>query len=473
MKELRRQIKGILALFLVGFTCLVGYLSYNVYVNGSRWFSSPYNTRLYDQRASVIAGDILDRNDTTLATTQEDGKRVYPGDEAQRRATCHAVGDPYGYSAGGAESTQAAYLLAMNSSILDRTYQAVTGEKVRGNDVILTIDAALSEKIAGYMGDYRGAVALVNWRTGEVYAMVSQPGFDPMDMSAFKSEDTLSDDMKSALVNRATQGRYTPGSVMKIVVAATALERDLALTNQTFTCDGKTDIGSGKTISCYKGEVHGTVDMERGFTKSCNGLFATLGMELGKNNLFAGAEKFGFNQTFFFNQVPVYTANFPELDTDWDCAYAAIGQSTVTITPMHMALIAASIPNGGTALQPQLLAATQDSMGVRTSRLKTQKWKTLMKSSTAAALEEMMVATVEEGTGRNAQVEGYRVGGKTGTAEVSDDKGVSPHSWFVGFIDDEEHPLAIAVVLEHAGAGSQAAAPLAGKAFRAALEAGY
>ena len=147
MKELRRNIRILGAIMLSGILVLAIYLNYTVMLNGNRWTNSASNTRLVTARKNVIAGDILDRNGVTLATSDEDGARVYNSSSSIRRAVSQTVGDTLGMSGTGVETFHASTLLGLSNNILDRVTQALSGAERRGSDIYLTIDAELSEYI--------------------------------------------------------------------------------------------------------------------------------------------------------------------------------------------------------------------------------------------------------------------------------------------------------------------------------------
>ena len=204
----RRNIKGMLVIFCALFLVLCIYLVYIIGAYGTRWFSSPYNSRLNDQKNRVIAGDILDRTGRKLATTDSDGDRVYTDDSSMRRATSHSVGDNYGQTF-GAENFYSKYLLGFDQSIFERISQMVSGKPGYGSDVTLTIDAALCDTVYAAMDNYRGAVVVMNYKTGEILASVSQPTFDPKYVAEYLNGDKELDE--SAMVNRVTTGRLYAG----------------------------------------------------------------------------------------------------------------------------------------------------------------------------------------------------------------------------------------------------------------------
>lgn len=470
MNKSRKNMGFILGVFSLAFIFLISYFIYSTLNYGQQWFTNAYNPRLSSQRAKVTTGKILDRNGVVLASS--DGQtRSYNEDETLRRAVSHVVGDSYGMT-NGAESYFAPYLLGFNSSIVDRLYASFSGSSGQGDDVVLSIDAQLSSYAYQLLGGANGAIVLSNYKTGEILVSVSSPTFDPENMDQYKTADETQTTESGALVNRVTMGKYTPGSVFKIVTAAAALKYRPDLLDMTYTCTEEPLIINGVKMNCYHNTAHGTLDLEQAFAKSCNKYFAQLALEIGSDTLQRTAEDLGFNEDFLLQDFILYSSSYSTGESDSDFAFSAIGQFEDTVTPMHMNMITGSIANGGTMMEPRLLEQALNSRDT-TYTFKTAQLKTALSSEVAAALEDLMVACVETGTGSSAAVNGLRVGGKTGTAEVSTDDSKAPHSWFTGFIGDDDHPIAITVVVEHGGAGSSVAAPIAGKILARAVEAGY
>ena len=262
MKELRRNIRIRGAIMLSGILVLAIYLNYTVMLNGNRWTNSASNTRLVTARKNVIAGDILDRNGVTLATSDEDGARVYNSSSSIRRAVSQTVGDTLGMSGTGVETFHASTLLGLSNNILDRVTQALSGAERRGSDIYLTIDAELSEYIMERFPENKsGAVVLMNYKTGELYAMVSLPTYDPKRVAKRSDEDA-----DAPYLNRVTQGMYPPGSTFKIVTLAAALESLTDVQQREFYCAGEMVVGDG-TVTDNEGNGHGDLTLKSAFTR--------------------------------------------------------------------------------------------------------------------------------------------------------------------------------------------------------------
>lgn len=467
MRGLRHNIKAILTVFILMFVVLLGYIGYSVVVNGTEWFVSSYNPRLTKQKQNVIAGKITDRNGVVLAYSNESGDRLYNDDSAIRMALCHAIGDPYGLATTGIENFHAKYLLGFNENVFERIYQAVAYEKRRGDDVTSTLDAELSKYVYQQMGDYNGACVVMNYQTGEVLASVSKPGFDLRSVKDFDAENAEG----SELMNRVTMGNYTPGSVFKTITASAAIMNKPSMLEKTYSCTGKREYETG-TVTCYNNAVHGNQTFAKAYANSCNVAFTEMADELGRSTIKSTAEKWGFNEDFLLQEMQLRKSSYEPAgdDSQLNFVWSAVGQYKDIVTPMHMCMIVSAVANDGVMMEPKLLKAVTNSMGVEYKQISPKEYKRPLDSEDAATLREMMIQTVQGGTGTKADVSGHTVGGKTGTAEVSDNKNVKPHSWFTGFVYEDSSPIAIAIVLEHAGSGSSAATPAAGNILRRATE---
>ena len=455
--NLKKNMRVMLGVFCCLFVLLGTYLLYSTVVYGDQWFTTPYNPRISASKNIENAGTIYDRNGVALAYT-ENGERKYAESEDVRRAVSHIVGDIYGKSL-GAETLYAKYLYGYDQNVVDKFNSAQSGQK--GGDVYLTIDSDLSEYIYDNMSVGPGAVVLMNYETGEILASVSKPTFD----SNTAKDDT--EESGAKFVNRVTQGLYPPGSTMKILTTAAAIEN--GVTDMEFECTGE-DIIEGQRVTCTS--VHGRVGLETAFEKSCNIYFGRLAAELGDDIMLETANEFAYNYNFQFPNLTLYNSQFEVSGNMGDLAWAGIGQYNDLVTPMHNMLIAAGVANGGTVMQPNTLKDVRYG-GVSSYTYTPTAFRSIMPQDVAAQIAGYMRNTVESGTATSANIGNATVCGKTGTAEYVEDGETKNHSWFVGYVQDAAHPLAIAVIGEGEGFGSEYATPLAGKILEHAIDMGY
>ena len=467
MKELRRNMRAIGILLTCIFIGVGLWFGITVYTQGSMWASNIYNQRV--AKANSHRGDISDREGNILATSTEDGQRVYLSDEAQRRALVHTIGDTSGMSGTGVETYYSSTLTDLSTSIIDRLVELLNGSEHEGSSIQLTIDARLTAYISEqFPSGYDGAVVVINYKTGEILCMVSKPNYDPYDLLNRSGEVEVAD---SAYLNRCLQGLYTPGSTFKIITLASALTNEPDIANMTFTCTSEWKYEGG-SVTCASGRVaHGNLDFITAFAKSCNTSFGKVAYLVGSEALANTAESFGYNENFKFDDITLYNSSFPrDIDSVSELVWSGIGQGEVLVTPLHAAMIAGAVANNGTMMEPKLVRNIVNSLGLNTYSISTETYKQAVPSDIAYEMCKYMYKAVESGTASNAKISGYTVCGKTGSAETSDDKTKETDAWFVGFVYDDSNPYAVAVVIEEGGAGSDLATKLGKTALSKAIE---
>jgi peptidoglycan glycosyltransferase len=303
---------------------------------------------------------------------------------------------------------------------------------------------------------------VTNYQTGEILAMVSKPDYDPYEAGTDTVEDT-------AYLNRCLQGLYTPGSVFKIVTLAAALEHDPNVLHQSFICSGSWHYENG-SIVCAGQTAHGTIDLKTALEKSCNVTFGKLAYQLGLDRLLDTAHRLGFNENFKFGEFTMYNSQFPESQANMsDLVWAGIGQGTVQVTPLHMAMITGAVANDGLMMKPRLVQSITASTGIVKQTGGSEPFRQVMSPATAQVIGEYMLGAVRSGTAKRAAIDGLRVCGKTGSAESSRNGRDVTHGLFIGYIDSEELPYAVCVLVEEiidGEGGGSTAAPIAGEIFR-------
>lgn len=470
MKKQRLQFKFLALLMFSLFLLLAVYGGYSVMTYGNRWFSSVRNPRVRAQKEVVIAGDILDRNGVVLATTA-DGERQYQEDLAARMAIVHLIGDEQGQVSNGVETFQTGYLYGFKTSFRELVGGMLSSSSRKGDNVTLTVDSALCTEITRSFASHEqsaghyGAAVVMNYKTGEVIAMVSLPGFDPKNIT----DATLTDPGRP-FWNRATQSVYAPGSSFKIITTVSALDNvENASTRSDIECTGGLTV-MNQAIRDYGNDKHGKITMKRAFTVSCNNAYALLALTIGDEKLRQTAESFGFNDNFLFRDLVVENSTYPLTNRNqFEIATSGIGQSAIAASPMHMCMVAASIANDGVMMEPRLLMQVKSDSGQVRESFEPKVYRTATTPENAAVLTEYMRAVVQSGTARRAAVDDLPVCGKTGSAESSLDGQDVTHGWFVGFIDDPDFPYAVSVLVESipdGEGGGSTAAPIAGDIFR-------
>lgn len=439
---------GVLYLMLLCFFAGLGVFLYGLFTDGGAWAMQPFNKYASGDSQLTTAGDVLDRSGVVLAKS-ENGKRVYNGDETVRRSMLHAVGDTNGYISTGVQYRYRSEIGGY-SPIFGLT--SPTGKKT-GSDITMTLSTELSKTAYNKLNGRNGAVAMYNYKTGEMLVMVSTPDFDPANVP--KDIDTNSE-YDGAYLNKVLSASYTPGSIFKIVTTAAAIENLSDWNTQTFTCTGSITV-NGNKITCDS--VHGTVDVKEALAKSCNVAFAQLAMELGETKMTAEANTMGFNQSFSVDGITTSQSKYNVKSAEkQQLAWSGIGQHTDLTNPYHMMLLMGAIANDGTPVQPYFIQQIKNNLGVVTQQGKTQTGTQLVKSATAATLKELMRYNVTSDYGDD-MFPGMSVCAKTGTAEVGGGK--RPNGWMIGFSSDPKTPYAFAVVVEEGNYGRTSAGPIA------------
>lgn len=462
ISELRNTLFNnirITAYVIIGMLCVLFiYVSYLQTVKSSFLAEHPLNQRIAEANKKIRPGEILDRHNEKLAYSEDDGngsfKRYYP----YGTLTAHVVGyNSNQYGKTGVEAVYGAYLSGMEFPLSHWGAVSQALRPKQGANVILTIDAALQETAYKALGNHRGAVVALNPRTGEILAMVSKPGFNPNTIdedgqSIFQSPEGL-------LVNRATQGLYPPGSILKVMIAEAALKENIANLDTVFSCQGTLQIGKDYTLTEADGSRHGDINLEKALAVSCNITFATLALDLGNKRMEKIFERYGFLTPLEgdFQESLSHLPDFANLGSG-DLAQTGIGQGSFLTTPLRMALLASAFANQGVIMKPYLVSQIQDAAGNLIKKSAPAEWLTPMDASRAETIKKMMTTVVSEGTGSAAALKDKPVAGKTGTAENPHGK---PHAWFIGFAPADNPQIVVAVIVENAGSGGQVAAPIA------------
>lgn len=457
-------ILGITYLMVALFLGLAVYMGYFLQVRSEDVINNSYNARLDRFSDRIVRGKIMAGDGTVLAETQVDAD----GNETRVYYYGSVFDHAVGYSAKGKTGIEALanfYLLTSHVNLLEQVGNELSGRKNPGDNVYTTLDAELQQAAYAALGDRKGVVIAMEPDTGKVLAMVSKPGYDPNTL--LQDWDWLTDggNGEGQLLNRATQGLYPPGSTFKIVTALEYMrERPEDYKNFQFDCNGLY-VNGDYQIRCYHGNAHGHQDFTLAFANSCNGAFASLGLELDLGRFARTAQDVLFNSPLPLSGLPYKQSSFamkPGAGT-WEILQTSMGQGVTQITPLHNALITAAIANGGTLMRPYLLDHVENVGGEEIRKFLPTAHGNLMTAEEAANLTELMRAVVTEGTASAVRTDAYTVAAKTGSAEF--ETGKETHAWFTGFAPAESPKIVVTVVVEEAGSGGREAAPIARQLF--------
>lgn len=464
-KDANREIGHITYIFVGLFIALIGYLMYFTQFRSSDIINNSYNSRQDLLAQKVVRGSILSRDREILAATvtAADGTetRNYP----YQNLFAHAVGySTHGKT--GVESISNFTLLTSNAFIGERVKNDIGEIKNPGDDVITTLDVDVQKAASDAMGVYKGAIVVMNVKTGGILALISKPDFDPNQINSIWDE-VNADSENSVLLNRATQGLYPPGSTFKIVTALEYLKENSDTEAYSFDCTGSFKSGDS-VINCYHGQKHGQIDFLHSFAESCNSSFANISMTLNKKEFQKTCRELLFNgklpvpYTYRESYVPISASS----DTD-EVMQTGIGQGKTQVTPIHMTLITAAIANDGVLMKPYAVSAVENHNHDVIKSYDAQEYKRLLSEAEAEQMQALMAEVVQSGTAtRVKDTVGYVAAGKTGSAEYSSDKTAS-HAWFTGFAPLSDPEIAVTVVLEGAGSGGEYAVPIAKRIFDA------
>jgi penicillin-binding protein 2 len=351
-----------------------------------------------------------------------------------------------------------------------------------GRRVRLTIDYDLQQAAeeAFHGLGYEGAAVILDPRSGEVLALVSLPAYDPNDFSTGIDRATwnqLNTDRLRPLQNRAIQGRYSPGSTFKAVVAVAALEEGVITPDFTVTCRGGATF-YGRFFKCHLKGGHGTVDLRHAIEKSCNTYFYTIGNMVGVDRIHKWAELLGLagrtgidlpNESE--SLVPSSAWKKARTGEKWyagETISVAIGQGQVSVTPLALASLYAAVANGGLHYPPHLLLASDDGQGWKAAEPPAPRGVRLKPETVAALHDGLWMVVNGAGTGGRGRVAGRDVAGKTGTAQVISIQGgkaaagrtemdLRDHGWFAFFAPRDNPEIAGVIFAEHGEHGANAA----------------
>jgi penicillin-binding protein 2 len=374
------------------------------------------------------------------------------------------------------------YLVAPDGAIITRLAESTSAP---AESIYTTLNKELQSGAQAALSKFPGAVVVLERDTGRVLAMASSPGFnpnlfEPQNYNSSSQIADLFDPERLPLLNRATQGQYPLGSVFKIITMAEALESGLYTAETEYTCEYFFNELSGVTLNDWtydhyledgKTQASGILTLPQGLMRSCNPWFWHIGLDLFNRGLTLGvsdmARAFGLGSLTGF-ELPEEAGNIPDPGSQLDATNLAIGQGDTLVTPLQVAAFVAAVGNGGTLYKPSVVEKIAPLDGLPTYQFTPQVSATLPISTTNLAIIQDAMSTVVNNSRGTAYFvlgpfsQSYRISiaGKTGTAQSGFGE---PHAWFVGYTDagQEGKPdIAVAVIAERAGEGSEIAAPI-------------
>ena len=458
-----KNMLRLLSLFTLGFLALFLMTAYWQVIRAPELAVHPRNPRLLAREREFARGGIYDRFGEALADSRpfEGGyKRVYRGGVS----LVQTVG--YSHPRFG----QSGLELAFNGELAglkpeDQIFQwlgGLGGRPREGNSLITTIDLRLQRAAESALGPRRGAVVALDPSTGQILVAASRPGFDPNRLD--EDWEELRAHSESPLLNRATQGLYPPGSAFKVFTLAAALEKGAVRWEQSIEDRGSLQIGD-YVLGNPGGRAYGSLSLVDALAVSSNVVFGQIGLALGWEGFHQMARDWLLDRPVPL-EIPTKGSHLPGPRGKGELVQLAIGQGELLVTPLHMAMLAATIANGGVTMRPYLVMEVRRPNGTIKARTQPQVLARPLGPVHANRVAQAMQAVVEKGTGGGAALPGITVAGKTGTAQNPHGEA---HSWFIGFAPLINPQVAVAVVVEGGGAGGLVAAPIAQAVLGAAL----
>ncbi len=444
------------ALFLAG----IIFLTASLIKDGDVWVMKSYNHHVFEDGKLIAAGKIIDRDGVVLVETK-DGERVYNESRKTRMANLHLTGDMRGFISTGVQSAFESELVGYN--LLSGVYGVERNGQ--GNDVKLTVDSEINKVAYDALNGHKGTIAVVNYKTGDIVCMVSAPTYD---VNNVPSDILTSEKYTGVYMNRFLSGLYTPGSTFKLVTAVSAIENlGAGVADRSWQCDRIYDVDGVKEDNIICNARHGKISFRKALAKSCNSAFGQLAIELGADKLISTVEKLGLTSSVSVSgKINSLAGRFylEENDADTTVGWTGVGQGKTLVNPASMLRFVCAIANGGSAVSFNIVndfsSRAGKDLGISFKSNETQ----LLSSETAALMKELMRNNVKTQYG-DSNYSGLNLCAKSGTAEIDN---VESHNtaWFIGFMDDEEHPYAFVVIAEHGNSGSGTAGPMANKVLQ-------
>ncbi|MDO5716031.1 MAG: penicillin-binding transpeptidase domain-containing protein [Tissierellia bacterium] len=465
MEKTNKRIILVLSMFLVLFVILVLYMTYFQSAKAKEIADNEYNKRLWVDENSIRRGTIYDRDGNEVVVTKKDEEgnnyRSFPMGQSYSNITGYHSKI---YGTAGLEKSYGKVLLNINEKTPLSELKDLVSTSDMGNSLILTVQSRLQQKAYDLLEGKKGSVVLLNPKTGEIYAMSSRPTFNPNSVTS--DWEALVNSENSPLINRATQGQYTPGSVFKLVTSTAILKHKSDLDTTVQDDEGKITI-DGYTLSNYKGEAYGETDLKKALVNSSNVYFAKLGTDLGKAVLSEVADKYYIGRSFDFDLPLGKSVNgFEEAKDKAALATTCFGQGSTLVSPLNMAMVMGAIANDGNLMQPYLISQIIDPSGDVKQTTQPQVMEEILEPALAHELMEDLKATAD--SYQRINIRGIEVVGKSGTAEIKDKE--STHSWFVAAAPYDDPKFAVAVILEDDNSsGSVTAAPIANEILEYAI----
>ncbi len=449
----KQSIKRVSIMFIIMFLCCALYIIKIVCIDRDKIMVNSYNPRLNFDNKTIKRGDIKDIDGYVLAYSEyHDGEYIRKYNNAE--TSCHVVGYT-GAGKYGIESSKNFILQNISNEVFQRLKNIIKNSEIECDNLYLTIDKDLQDIASNLIKNNKGAVVVEEVSTGRILCMLSKPQFNPQNI--YEEWENIKDDENSPLLNRAINGLYTPGSVFKIVTSVAAIRN--GMTDFNFNCEGESSFYN-KIIHCFKNKSHGEEDIIKAFANSCNVYFSNAAVKMGAEALIKTSNDMLFNTNINFDlDISPSLVQLEASSSESELVETSIGQGKTLVTPVFMACITQAIANNGVMMKPYIVDHIENYSDVTIKTTVPEVYANILTKDECNKLKEMMIETVNSGTGSNANSEYFQVAGKTGTAE---NPAGNDHIWFIGFAPADNPQYAVSVVIEN-GDGNVNAAVVARK----------
>ncbi len=470
------QIVRLFGLFVVLFTLLIVWTTRWTVIDAKSLRNNPLNDRTLVQELRIRRGRIVADNGESLALSRRavggTWTRYYPTGPLFAQAVGYS--DPRTGQAAGLEQSRGEELRGLQTG-LSSVFGPTTSNRV-GDDVYTALDPKAQQVAEQELAGRAGSVVALDPQTGAVKVMYSYPSYN--------DNHPLAQGPGISQLNRATQGRYPPGSTFKVVTATAAIDSGKYTPNSMV--NGKSPITvSGVPLANDNNQAFGLIDLITALTYSVNTVWAQVAESVGRPTMTKYMKRFGFYSKppldYPPDQIhpsqpypPGSNRPYPPGSPREDIGRIGIGQGGLQVTPLQMAMVAAAVANGGKLMKPNFTTKVVNQDGQTVETIKPSVYSQVMKPSTAAQITQMMKRVVDEGTGTPAQLGGISVAGKTGTASVGLAGSNLTQPWFIGFAPVPNPKVAVAVTVERTdgGFGGTVAAPIARDVMQTLLSEG-
>ncbi len=347
-------------------------------------------------------------------------------------------------------------------------------EAGQGQDLQTTLDTRVQAAARRALGDTPGSVVVLDPRNGDVLAMVSVPAYNPNDFIPAISHDlwqSLLHNPDRPLIHRPVAGAYAPGSIFKPVVAIAALENELATPSTVFHCPGHFELGRAR-FHCWSRHGHGPLDMRQSLERSCNVYYYRLALQIGYPTIYHMARAVGLGQRTGIDLDHEVSGLLPDdawkrrthndAWRDGDTVNLSIGQGPITVTPLQMAVLAATLANGGEVHTPRLVKGQRpfgqgDFEPLERSAPRELNWSRTTLATVRGGMRDVIMG--ERGTARTSAIAGWVYAAKTGTAEFGPKEEGRKHAWMIAFAPYDQPRYALALMTDEGLSGGQTAGP--------------